>query len=66
MSDTDVSKELVQKAAEGDRAAFEELYRKTCRAVYYTCLGFVKNEQEAQDVMQDVYLTAFDQPDYGG
>ena len=63
MSDTDVSKELVQKAAEGDRAAFEELYRKTCRAVYYTCLGFVKNEQEAQDVMQDVYLTAFEQLD---
>ena len=61
MSDTDISKELVQKAAKGDRAAFEELYRTTCSAVYFTCLGFVKDEQEAQDVTQDVYLTAFEQ-----
>ena len=61
MSDTDVSKELVQKAAAGDRAAFEELYRATCRAVYFTCFGFLKDEQEAQDITQDVYLTAFEQ-----
>ena len=61
MSDTDVSKELVQKAAKGDKAAFEELYQTTCRAVYFTCLGFLKDEQEAQDVTQDVYLTALEQ-----
>ena len=61
MSDTDISKELVQKAAKGDKAAFEELYRTTCRAVYFTCLGFLKDEQEAQDITQDVYLTAFEQ-----
>ena len=61
MSDTDISKELVQKAAKGDKAAFEELYQTTCRAVYFTCLGFLKDEQEAQDVTQDVYLTALEQ-----
>ena len=61
MSDTDISKELVQKAAKGDKAAFEELYRTTYRAVYFTCLGFLKDEQEAQDITQDVYLTAFEQ-----
>ena len=61
MSDTDVVKELVQKAMAGDKATFEELYRETCRFVYFTCLGFIKDEQEAQDVTQDVYLTAFEQ-----
>lgn len=61
MSDTDVLKELVQKAAAGDKTAFEELYRTTCRSVYFTCLGFVKDEQEALDITQDVYLTAFEQ-----
>ena len=61
MSDTDVVKELVQKAMAGDKAAFEELYQETCRSVYFTCLGFIKDEQEAQDVTQDVYLTAFEQ-----
>ena len=61
MDDNNVLKKLVQKAAAGDRAAFEELYRTTCRSVYFTCLGFVKDEQEAQDIAQDVYLTAFEQ-----
>ncbi|MCH5258995.1 MAG: sigma-70 family RNA polymerase sigma factor [Lachnospiraceae bacterium] len=61
MSDTDISKELVQKAAKGDRAAFEELYQGTCRSVYFTCLNILKDEQEAQDITQDVYLTAFEQ-----
>ena len=61
MGDNDVSKELVQKAAAGDKAAFEELYQATCRSVYFTCLGLLKNEQEAQDITQDVYLTAFEQ-----
>ena len=61
MNETDDLKELVQKAVAGDREAFEELYRETCRSVYFTCLGFIKDEQEAQDVTQDVYLTAFEQ-----
>ncbi|MCH5262412.1 MAG: sigma-70 family RNA polymerase sigma factor [Lachnospiraceae bacterium] len=61
MSDTDILKELVQKAATGDKAAFEELYQETCRSVYFTCLGFLKDEQEAQDVTQEVYLTVLEQ-----
>ena len=61
MSDTDVLKELVQKATAGDKAAFEELYRATYRSVYFTCLGLLKDEQEAQDITQDVYLAVFEQ-----
>ena len=54
-------KELVQKAAAGNKAAFDELYRITCRSVYFTCLGFLKDEQEAQDITQDVYLAVLEQ-----
>ena len=61
MNDTDDLKELVQKAAAGDKTAFEELYQETCRSVYFTCFGFLKDEQEAQDVTQEVYLTALEQ-----
>ena len=61
MSNTDILKRLVQKAEAGDRTAFEELYRETCRFVYFTCLGLLKDEQEAQDITQEVYLTAFEQ-----
>ena len=63
MSDTNDLKELVQKAAAGDRAAFEELYKETCRSVYFTCLGFLKEEQEARDITQDVYLAALEKLD---
>ena len=61
MNETDDLKELVQKAVAGDKTAFEELYRETCRSVYFTCLNILKDEQEAQDVTQDVYLTVFEQ-----
>ena len=61
MNGSDNLKELVHKAAAGDRAAFEELYRETCRSVYFTCLNILKDEQEAQDIAQDVYLTVFEQ-----
>ena len=63
MNETDDLKELVQKAAAGDKTAFEELYHETCRSVYFTCLNILKDEQEAQDVTQDVYLTALEQLD---
>ena len=61
MNGTQDLKELVQKAAAGDKAAFEELYQLTYRSIYFTCLGLLKDEQEAQDITQDVYLTAFEQ-----
>ena len=60
MNDNDVLKELVQKAAAGDKTAFEKLYQETCRSVYFTCLNILKDEQEAQDLTQDVYLTALE------
>lgn len=52
--------QLVQNALNGDRASFDALYTETNRAVYFTCLGFLKNEEDALDVMQDVYIAAFD------
>ena len=61
MNDTQNLKELVQKAAAGDKESFEKLYQATCRSVYFTCLGILKDEQEAQDITQDVYMTVFEQ-----
>lgn len=47
----------VNMASNGDRQAFEELYRQTYYIVYYTCINLLKNEQDALDVTQDVYVT---------
>ncbi len=47
---------LVKRAADGDEKAFEELYKQTYKQVYFTCNAFLKNEQDAADAMQDIYL----------
>lgn len=52
---------LATKAANGDSSAFESLYKQTYKSVYFTCLHFLKNEQNALDITQDTYFTAFTQ-----
>lgn len=52
-------KNIVPKAQGGDPKALDELYGSTCRAVYFTCLSLLKNEQDAEDLMQNTYITAF-------
>lgn len=49
-------KELVQLMKQGQQTAFEEMYRETYRSVYFICLGFMKNEENAKDAMQDTYI----------
>lgn len=46
----------VELAKKGDQAAFEEIYRQTYKTVYYTCFNFLKNEQDAADTTQEVYI----------
>lgn len=50
--------EFVTKAINGDMEAFEELYTRTYKQVYFTCMTFLKNEQDASDISQEVYVTA--------
>lgn len=50
--------QLVTKAAAGDMNAFEEIYKQTYKQVHFTCMAFLKNEHDAADVSQDVYVTA--------
>ncbi len=52
---------LAAKAADGDSSAFESLYKQTYKSVYFTCFHFLKNEQNALDITQDTYFTAFTQ-----
>lgn len=50
---------LVQRVREGDTAAFAELYKATNKRIYALCIRFLKNRQDAEDVMQETYLSAF-------
>ena len=49
----------VEKTIQGDTRAFEELYTATNQKVYFICLQFLKNEHDANDAVQDTYLSAY-------
>jgi RNA polymerase sigma-70 factor (ECF subfamily) len=57
MSETDTV--LVSKAQAGDRAAFEELVRRTSRLVYARLYLDTGNAHRAEDLLQETYLQAF-------
>jgi RNA polymerase sigma factor (sigma-70 family) len=48
---------LVRLVAAGDRAAFRTLYGRTSAKLYGTCIRLLGSEAEAQEVVQDAYVT---------
>src|SRR5512132_2755184 len=50
---------LVASAREGDRAAFEDLVRRTYVDTYTLAMRITANEEDARDVVQDAYLRAW-------
>jgi RNA polymerase sigma factor (sigma-70 family) len=51
---------LIQGLKKGREDAFEELVRLFGNKVYNTCLGFVQNEQDAEELAQDVFIKVFE------
>lgn len=49
----------VEKAQNGDAAAFDEIYRLTNKSVYFTSLRIVGDPADAEDIVQDTYINAF-------
>lgn len=52
-------KNLVVLAANGNRVAMEKIYNLTYKQGFSIALQMMKNEQDAMDVMQDSYISAF-------
>lgn len=50
----------VQLALSGDDSAFEALYNLTKDQLYFVILNITKNKSVALDIMQDCYISAFD------
>src|SRR5262249_44409275 len=51
--------ELVQRVRGGDTALFEVLMRRHNQRVYRVARAVIKDETEAEDVMQQAYINAF-------
>jgi RNA polymerase sigma-70 factor, ECF subfamily len=50
---------FIQRVMDGDTAAFELLMRRHNERVYRAARAIVRDEQEAEDVMQQAYVNAF-------
>src|ERR1044071_7376362 len=51
--------ETIQQVLDGNTAVFELLMRRYNERVYRAARSVVRNEQEAEDVMQQAYVNAF-------
>lgn len=58
-ADHDEPGRLLQATAQGDSAAFEQLYRTTSSRLLGVCLRIVNQRSEAEDVLQDVYTNVW-------
>ena len=55
--------DILQSVGRGDRGAFASLYDRTSAKLYGICLRLLGNESEAEDVLQDVYVTVWAKAD---
>ena len=53
---SDIPKKVIEKASQGDMAAFEEIYRATSGFVYNIALRITNNRDDADEVTQDVFV----------
>ena len=51
--------DVVRRAQNGDVAAFETIYRANTTAIYALCRRMVNDEREARDLVQDVFVRAW-------
>lgn len=59
--------ELVERARSGDMTAFETLYRRHSPAVFGLALRMLQNRADAEDMLQEVFLQAYDRlPSFEG
>jgi len=51
--------DLVERCKTNDRKAQLKLYKQYCDAMFYVALGFLKNSDDAEDVVQESFIKAF-------
>ena len=56
---SETHKKLIEKCKRGNRKAQFELYSLYSKAMYNTCLRMVKNELDAEDILQNSFVDVF-------
>jgi RNA polymerase sigma factor (sigma-70 family) len=55
----DINAKLVERARQGDQQAMYRLYKTHVQAMYNTCIRIVVNQFDAEDIIQESFLSAF-------
>ncbi|KYG76116.1 MULTISPECIES: RNA polymerase sigma factor [Roseivirga] len=50
---------IIDRCLQGDRTAHYEIYKLYSKAMYNTCLRITGNEMDAEDVLQESFVSAF-------
>lgn len=57
---TDPNSAIIERCRKGDKKAFQELYNLYCKAMFNISLRILNNKDEAEEVLQDAFLKAFE------
>jgi RNA polymerase sigma-70 factor (family 1) len=47
---------IINKLKEGDVLSFDHIFRKYNKKIYYFAISYLKNKEEAEDVVQEVFM----------
>jgi len=62
-----IHQDIIDRCKRGEQTAQFQLYKLYYKAMYNTCYRIVSDEMEAEDIMQEAFLKAFDKLDtYSG
>lgn len=51
--------DLIDRCRQGDRQSYYQVYKLYSRSMYNTAYRIVHNEDEAQDILQEAFISAF-------
>jgi RNA polymerase sigma-70 factor (ECF subfamily) len=54
-----INKRLIEKCLEGDIKAQYQLYKQYSKAMYNIAVRFLNNKMDAEDILQESFVTAF-------
>lgn len=59
----DINSKLIESARKGDQQAMYRLYKLYVQAMYNTCIRMVSNQYDAEDIIQESFVKAFNNLD---
>lgn len=55
----DIDQNIIEKAVQGDWAAFEDMYRQSSGFIYSTALRMVNHPTDAEEITQEVFIKIY-------